>query len=266
MCLFSSVCAFGQNNLIENAVKNGFFIIRQNYVLKEKSTGMYFTRKGKDELSYTYSLAVKTDSGYLIGEQAVTPWKYDENYKEVPEPEKYTPVISYTLVSELKKELNFFKIDTGKIVPVSGKLFLTTDVAAGNTALPVYNQSNKNLYEVWVKVSDLADLDNNSVDFQIEVKQQNKYKQAEGNYFGGILVSVNYPSLGKIEIQLAGIFMKDGSAWKTVMLPEKLPSVEIKAETPSSGNKMELAPVKTDQPAENQEEPQNTNDKKKKKK
>ena len=182
------------------------------------------------------------------------------------DPENYTPVISYTLISELKKELGFYKIDTGRIFKVSDNLFLTRDSSASKVCLTNCPKCGKDFYEVWVKKSVGTDFDKNTVNFSFETRSQKKSEQTFADYLGGVLVSVGYPEFGKIEIYLEGFFIKDGSNWKTVFVPEKLPDAVSDFKTKITLPKLELVPVENDIPTEENSQQSNINDKKKKKK
>ena len=269
--LFSSVMASGQNNIqqaLEKSIKSGLYIVRQNYILRDDATSEEYTQENKDEFSYMYSLAVKTEYGYFIGELAESPWKYDENYKMF---QKYTPLISKTLISVASEDQSYYEIAKDKISQyVKGqKLFYTLDSAAGPSAFSSYNSSSKNLCEVWVTVEEKQYLEKNT-EIKLNFKPHNAgLKPSEqvfaGKIIGGIILNMVQCGLGKIEFQLAGIIVPDGIDWKTVMLPKQKPSTVLSQQA-ADDTKIKLSPIKEQQDESQQEDSKKNNDKKKKKK
>lgn len=248
---------------VENSIKSGLYVIRQNYVLRKNSTGEYFTQNGKSEFSYTYSLAVKTCNGYYINQLAATPWKIDENFKKINNPQDYTPIISQTFISRLNEKADYIKIDTGNIKQIikNQPFYLKTDSLSDSTAFKQYTKNSTEYFTVWITVSDTADLWKNLPTKMIfytatddEIKNNNiSVPIGDDKILGGIVLVDNCIGLGITEFQLSGIIVPDGEKFKTVMLPK------IKPSKTEQTDKIELTPIKLDTPTQ-------TNQKKKRKK
>lgn len=236
---------------IENSISPGLRVIRQNYVLRKKSTGEMFSRNNAPEFSYTYSLAVKTANGYYITETAASPWLNDKTFQDLSTKDNYTPVISRTQISPLKEKADYATIDTGKVKQaVKGqKLFFTADPASGADTFAQFANNDGQYFAVWVITSDTTDLYKNT-EARFAFYTTTEKEISEGTFstpattgiltLGGLVMVADCTQLGVTKFQLAGIMTPDGDGWKAVMLP-KSKQAEDKADSDT-----ELTPMETD--------------------
>ena len=83
----------GNQQLIENAVKDGVFIVRRCYRLQD-NTGAFFGWQNQNYFGETYSIAIKSKEGYYLTDKAIQPWKYDRKFEEHADQNKFKPVLS----------------------------------------------------------------------------------------------------------------------------------------------------------------------------
>ena len=237
---------------IENSIRPGLFIIRQNFVLRKNSTGEYFTQNGRNEFSYTYSLAVKTSGGYYININAAEPWKNDKSFQKLSNSQDFTPVISRTFVSSLSEKAEYIKIDTGSIKQVvkNKPLFLKSDSSSDNRAFLPLSVKPQEFFTVWITIPDTMDLQKKtSAKMLFYTATENEI--ATGNVFvpendnkilGGIVVAAGGDNIGVLEFQLAGLIVPDGDKWQTVMLPK----AKTVSSTKGADSPIELTPIQMD--------------------
>ncbi len=236
---------------IENSIKPGLFIVRQNFVLRKNSTGEYFTQNGRNEFSFTYSLAVKTSGGYYININAAEPWKDDKSFQKLSNAQDYTPVISKTFVSRLDDKAEYIKIDTGSIKQVVKKqpLFLKADSSSDNRTFLPLSFKPQEYFTVWITIPDSMDLQK-TTSAKMIFYTATENEVATGNItvpenndkiLGGIIVAAGGSKIAVMEFQLAGIIVPDGDKWTTVMLPIEKNSVTSTTDTP-----IELTPIQMD--------------------
>lgn len=105
--IFISCVAFAQFNLsfplsnnqqlIEAAVVDGFFLIRQEYQLEDSLSHKRYTLDRRPDFGSAESIAVLTESGYITHSHLIRPWERDANYEKYKSG-TYRPVLSRTLV------------------------------------------------------------------------------------------------------------------------------------------------------------------------
>lgn len=62
------------------ALKQHFFIIRQDYSLYDKKKKKYYGFNDHEQFGFTFSLGLKCNGFNLLFDEAVHPWTYDDNY------------------------------------------------------------------------------------------------------------------------------------------------------------------------------------------
>jgi len=82
--------------LIEDAVKDGIFIVRRCYQLQDTTaaTPTYFGWQNQNWFGKTYSLGIKVKEGYYLFDQAVRPWVYDRKYAPYADSADFAPILS----------------------------------------------------------------------------------------------------------------------------------------------------------------------------
>ncbi|MDR1683790.1 MAG: hypothetical protein LBS25_10470 [Candidatus Symbiothrix sp.] len=139
------------NQLIEDAVKNSFVVIHQRYQLQD-SAGAFYGADGKDYFGESYSLAVKTQEGYLIDNSALYPWKTDSRFEPYNGSEEYKPVLSESKYrqwndSVYTDQFAAFKTNEAEIILENASYFMPGS-QFGNEGLSVKELADKN--EGWL--------------------------------------------------------------------------------------------------------------------
>ena len=90
--------ASANQQLIEEAVREGLFIVRQAYQLEDTAAEppAYYGRDGKSYFGQTYSVGARLDGGYVIDARLAAPWLEDAHFEEYRNSTQYRPVISKT--------------------------------------------------------------------------------------------------------------------------------------------------------------------------
>ncbi|MDR0830712.1 MAG: hypothetical protein LBN95_11470 [Prevotellaceae bacterium] len=80
--------------LIEEALKNSFVIIHSQYQMQDITIKepTFYGSNGNEYFGETYSVAVKTQGGYLLENSALFPWLYDSKYAEYIDSKQFRPV------------------------------------------------------------------------------------------------------------------------------------------------------------------------------
>ena len=97
--------SFKSNNqiFIEQALQHAFVNVEQSYQLQDTIHNEIFGRDGKDYFSIIPFLGMRTLQGLLIAQDAVHPWKYDEDFNQYEG--KYKPIVFRSKLTYLRSEL-----------------------------------------------------------------------------------------------------------------------------------------------------------------
>ena len=67
--------------MVEDAVKDGIILVRQNFQLKDTMTQQRYGRNHGDSFGSQYCIAAKVKSGLCVSKRFRNPWEYDDNYE-----------------------------------------------------------------------------------------------------------------------------------------------------------------------------------------
>jgi len=84
---------------VEQAIKNGIFVIRQTYQLEDTTTQQRFGRYGNEEFGAYSSLAIRTSDGFIVDSQLLSPWETDSNFSRYRT--SHRPIIARAYSMEL---------------------------------------------------------------------------------------------------------------------------------------------------------------------
>ena len=94
--------------LIENAVRDAFFVSINSFQIQDKDGNRFGTRNN-NEFGSERTLGIKTKDGVILTNRAICPWNYDSRFEKYRH--DYTPVMSKTLYSEMNDVANYQAID-----------------------------------------------------------------------------------------------------------------------------------------------------------
>jgi hypothetical protein len=241
-------------SLVETAVKDAFFIIRQSYRLKDSAKKpKFYGWNGNDYFGLSYSLGIKTTTGYYTDDKALNPWKYDANYESYSANKTYQPVLSETkyrpfgtdtytdlpfLVDSCKLLLrNFVHVRNSKIFSRQG--FLAETVSG-----------EQNGWLVWVVVDKSLELAGATSSFLVVNPSRITFENTQDTYpvtapsvgynkvVAGGAYLVPQASSGQITYKLTGLLSgAPGEQWSLVKIAGALSEVKAGA------NKDGLTPI-----------------------
>lgn len=256
-----SIQSTNNQQLIEEAVRDGLFLLRQDYQLKDTVSGKYYGRGG-DVFGSVYALGVKLRGGYCLADRGVHPWEYDANFNEYRS--VYVPVMYKIYRREMAgatmtecpawegKQVR--ELVSGKFSFIEDSLFrnegFETDLTAGKKAgWFVWVVSGKTLeeatpgtevsYTIYRKELDIRE---NVGEYAIDAPSTNQ------KVWGGIYVVPVRTAVGQITFRLIGVMDKQENQWIMFTPFGKLP-VAVTKTTPG-GKKEVLTPVERKEEAE----------------
>ncbi len=227
--------ASANQQLIEEFVGNGLFLLRQDYQIKDTATGKYYGRGG-DVFGSIYALGIKLQGGYCLSDRGVRPWEYDEHFNDYRK--GYIPVMYKTYRRELTDtamtgcpqwgDKRMRELLLGKFSYVADSLFggdgFETDLTAGR----------KKGWLVWVvsKKAIAEAAPQTSVSYAIYRKELD-IRDGAGEYvidapsvdqkvWGGIYVVPVQTAVGQITFRLVGVVDRWGDQWIVFTPFEKL--------------------------------------------
>ena len=237
----------GNQQLIEEAVKGGIFIIRQSYQLKDTNTDELYGLHNAEHFGYTVSLGIKAQNGYYLDNRAVEPWRYDNTFIEYNDQKQYLPVISESKYWSLTNDSVFSDLpyDKDKLKALSsGQFYFAQDSLFNNQGFDTDNSdSNKEGWLVWVVSPDsMKAAANESFSLLVYRNEltfepgKNAYKIKEpptDNWvLGGFYVVPEVTGIGKISFCLSGLLNKKDGYWQVVRLTESIYKREIISDKP----------------------------------
>ncbi|MDR1555698.1 MAG: hypothetical protein LBS88_01535 [Tannerellaceae bacterium] len=254
--------------LIEEAVKDVFFIIRQGYQLKDVSVKppKYYGRDNNPFFGFTYSLGIKTTTGFYTDEKVLRPWDYDSNYDSYRTNKSYEPVLSgaryRSFYSDNLQEMTFV---TDSCATLS-KPFVhvkNTKIFNGKGFSTEVRNGIQNGWLVWVVLDKPLEtigsvgsfLVLNPHELQLESSQKTyemPVPSVERNKIiaGGIYI-VPVASAGQISYQLVGLISESDNKWYlqkiTGVLSEITTAKEKKETSAPTENKDGLTPVENNE-------------------
>jgi hypothetical protein len=236
--------------MVQDAVKDGILIVRQEYRLQDVATKQFFGRNNREFFGATYSLAFKLNGDYCGGQKITEPWSADKHYKEFENDEKYIPVISKTLYRKTdNKSFETLAYDTSSIVTVVPEYIYTWQDSTGDFGFQVDKTSGiKKGWLVWVTTpqdiqqQDTANVRLESYRTEIEVKKDSVFyeiKEPRTTDFiiGGFYVLPKVTKIGQITFHLVGILQPVDDKWTVVTFGAAAGTIE--------DNKSLLTPVVT---------------------
>ena len=240
LCLFSQygrtqipdILKSSNQQLIENAVSSGLFVIRQDYRL-QKNTGdsaSFYGRNGNDYFGRAYSLGVRVENGFYTSKNILNPWSLDDNYQKYRDDESYKPMIFRTELRPVTaSEYKQISIDWTTSKMQEPLLFVPDSISDG--FLLDYEIGEKDGWIVLVTADgDWKEDDNTRFIFDI-YKTSVEIKEDQSSYIikppsttrrilGGGYVCPVVSSVGKLTFLLTGIVEYNDNSWRITKFAE----------------------------------------------
>jgi hypothetical protein len=273
-CTHSSRAQFGirplsssNQQLIEEAVKEGIFIVRRSYQLKDSLADppQYYGWNHAPNFGETCSMGVKTTNGYYLDDKAVYPWKYDPKFEEYSRSKQYVPVISQSEYRPYHPltDSAFIPFPYPNGVSTGESFHFVADSLFGNKGFPLDDSDGlKQGWLVWLVSAD--SLENASAESLSLLIYRNEltFEAGKSTYkieapsthkkvLGGLYIVPQIEGIGKITFYLSGLgYAKDGQ-WQIVRLGDPVApesgsarSEEATITPPGTSKKTGLTPSK----------------------
>jgi len=237
--------------LIEDAVRDGLFIVERSYQLKDKKGKLYGWNES-DHFGQSRSLGVKVEGGFVLSDKAVNPWLYDAHYDDYSANADYTPVVSESVYAAIGDSttavLPYKNIDYKPFA--DGKFYLVADsVFAGKGFLTDDSCGLKKGWLVWLVADEKGEYDmliyRREADFgkslnTVEIDAPSTTK----TIVGGVFFVPTTTATGQITFVLSGLAVERDNQWLIAGLgkpaEEKPAATEEKPKTDGKGR---LTPV-----------------------
>lgn len=244
--------------IIEQVVNSGVFIIKQSYELADSADNR-FGLSGNKAFAVDYSLAIKIKNGFLISERTIHPWDFNPLYDQYRR--KYKPKLFPTAFSEISEIARYDTITivedslkslfSGLLYTQESELFFGDGFSVGgnigeNEGWIVWFTKKKGVdfskttdlnLSIIRKVQKITPRDNDSYVYSLD-----SLTTAE-EIIGGIFVIPEVVSVGHMELKLCGIACRIENGW--ILCCPFIKSKEIFEKEITGTSKESLSKVET---------------------
>jgi hypothetical protein len=246
----------GYQALIEEAVRDGIFLVRQSYQLKNIANNTLYGWGHAEHFGYSLSLGIMAENGYYVEPQAVEPWKYDRKFIDYNDQRYYVPFVSESRYRPLTGSAYFvLPYQTEEVKPLTDNPFwFVCDSVFDNRGFEAdYSNGKKEGWLVWVVSPDSVAEDadaalsllvyRNELVFEAGVKTcAVKDPSTAQRILGGLYITPHVAGVGKVSFRVNGLLQKGDEGWQVVRLSEPADVVEIERVEP---DKKGLTPIRT---------------------
>ena len=229
-----SVCAGAQaqvfvkssaQQMVEEAVGAGLYVLRQEYRLEDPSTGKKYTWNNSPEFGHSISFCVIAENGYIVSDQAVKPWEYDSKYENYRD--KYIPVFTKSYGKSCFSGSDFSELpllNPQECRPLGEDYVFVDDATLGLRGFLMDSASgDKDGWLIWL-LSDNTEVPEDGELSLLSYRHEMTLSENASVYeirdcstdqyvFGGIYVTPSYPEIGKVEYKIIGVVVKVGEKW-----------------------------------------------------
>lgn len=248
--------------ILEKAIYSSMIVVKQSYQVKHLKTGKIYGRSGRKEFGHSFSIAVKSEAGFILTEEGLKPWLYDESFKKVEN--DYEPVISMTEIRGINTDSKFMQCPM-KIKgqqPAEGIWIANIVDSLNDNKLEIDNEDGlKDGWLIWFyspkdsKADELGAVSLQSFNKKIDIRKGISIDIDEptnkNQVLGGIYVCPYFIGGGHVVYKLVGMAMKIENKWKLqipfVGISHENSSVEPDEKPQEEPNVEEPAQEKDDQ-------------------
>lgn len=220
--------ASANQQLIEEAVQKGLFIVRQSYQLEDTvaETPAYYGREGKPYFGQMYSLGVRLNGGYAVDGRLLTPWTEDGHFDEYRNSTQYRPVISQTVyrnIEEITYQPLAFRRESRDTLGKGSVLLVKDSLFPEGFSLWEEEGICKGWIVLAVGEKPLSESDSVRLSLMIyrtEIKREAdkvlyeiKSPSTTLSVAGGIYVFPVVTAVGQLDFRLAGLVQQVGDKW-----------------------------------------------------
>ncbi len=205
---------------VEQAIRDGLFVVKQTYQLEDTTTNQRFGRYGNEEFGMDASLAIRLKDGYIVNSNLLTPWMQDANFERYRG--THRPILSRSVSIELRDStLSPFNLSVDSLRMVDNRLSLisSTDTLISGFGIKTYKHPVEGWF-VWVandstvneysgrKKPELT-IFKRTVEFMSDsVSYEVEAPNITNNVWGGIFIVPEQTEIGQITFYLSGVLLK----------------------------------------------------------
>lgn len=237
--VWAQIYKTSNQQLIEDAIKNGIIVICQSYQLEDTTTHQLYGRYGNKEFGKSYSIGVKVSGGLAVTNKTTTPWEYDNNFSRYRDSHK--PILYQTKVKELS-DSSFTQLNLGiDSIGTTHSISIIPDTVSynGNGFQYRKHEGKTDGWIVWITSPiDIQDCDSlrivdhiiyrknieyhpDSLSYTIDVPQSTK------KIWGGIFVVPQQTQIGELTFDLGGIIVETSpSSWQMFPIEDTMYKVD----------------------------------------
>lgn len=206
---------------VEQAIKDGFYILKQAYQLEDTVTNQRFGRYGNEDFGSISCLAIRTEEGSILSKNVLSPWVQDENYSRYRD--SHRPILSKGTTIEFGdsvfSEINLTH-DTLCRIGNNDALLCRVDSLNRGFEIKAY-ENPKDGWIVWLSsdsiISQYAgkkhpdytiykkhiEFHTDSISYKVETPTTTKH------IWGGVFLVPEQTGIGQITFFLGGVLIKD---------------------------------------------------------
>lgn len=239
-------------NIINNALMDNLFIVRQQYRLVRD--GDFYGKNGKTYYGEAYSLGVKVGGGLYFRSNILKPWQGDADYERVNASNNYTTEMFYCYQRNLRDSIyQVVDLELGSQYTnaqnADSTLYKHTEAVSDFGLVEEHATGQKEGFMIWA----YADTDVQDSAMHVTLRQNVFNVDADADstllmmspdegekIIGGLYVVPKYERAGRIQLLLAGVAVKNlSNSWALQLLTDRTTSApaDESAPTPSSKGK-----------------------------
>lgn len=245
--------------LIEDAVKSGIFIVHRSYRLQDTTvaTPTFFGWQNRNYFGETYSLGIKVKEGYYFTDKAVRPWKYDSKFEEHADSKKFAPVLSASEYRMLG-DTSYNVLPNGNILTMeisTDRVYLTQDTALFHQKGFSVDERDgiKKGWLAWLVTDQLMEEENLQTPSFVIYRSELTFEQGKEKYeirdpatnkhiLGGFYILPEITDIGQISFRLAGLAHHEDGKWHVVRVKHSTNTDTQQSQPTESG----LTPIVTE--------------------
>jgi len=236
--------------LIEDAVKDGIFVVHRCYQLQDTTAEkpIFYGWNNKNFFGESYSLAIKVKEGYCLNDLAFRPWIYDKKFDEYAESAQFAPVISESKYRALEdtvwKSLPYQELLTKEMA--THRIYLAQDSVFLQKGFSIdYSDGVKKGWVVWLVADKSLMEDSQQIPSFLVYRTELTFEPRKESYeikdpltkksiLAGYYVVPETTEIGQIVFHLAGIVHQDKEIWQVVRMNNAANSNITKSKTTGS--------------------------------
>jgi len=229
---------FDDQKLVLKATDSVLYVVRQDYVLRNNTTGVEYGRGGKDHFGRIYGLAVLSDNKLWCDSKMKSPWLYDNNFSQYRNSQNIQPVLTKTAIRRVAEkefsEVELIEYSESQYDSLLNNLMISTLTLKEQMPFSIkqnYVTKDNNGWIIIVYTKELM-MENENCELQYLIYRPKPQFESDmlesvvkppsitSNILGGIYFNAEY-SVGSIDFIFSGILHKKPMNWFISAIPNQ---------------------------------------------